>query len=77
MTEKIQDENENLHIFLSNEKSAMEDMLQNGLDIANQACRDTDEKLRNDLSQMSNKIQDNMDKVNCKINEQKNDASVR
>ena len=73
MAEKIQDDNEKLQTFLSDEKNAMEEMLQNGLDLASQACCDTNEKLRNDFSQMTDKLQKDMDGVNETLNEQKND----
>merc|ERR1712039_709567 len=73
MADKIQDDNEKLQTFLSDEKNAMEEMLQNGLDLASQACCDTNEKLRNDFSQMTDKLQKDMDGVNETLNEQKND----
>ena len=73
MANKIQDDNEKLQTFLSDEKNAMEEMLQNGLDQASQACCDTNAALRNDLSQLNDKLEGGMSEVNERLTEQKND----
>ena len=73
MAKKIQDDNEKLQTFLSDEKNSMEEMLQNGLDQASQACCDTNATLRNDLSQLNDKLQSDMSEVNDRLTEQKND----
>ena len=73
MADKIQDDNEKLHTFLSDEKNVLEEMLQSGLDKANQAVDDANNKLDNEISKVNNKLQTGMDEVYDVLTEQKND----